>query len=56
MLVLLFSTAAYITIGASSLRDDYAGFIIALFGTFLIGISFALGELTMLGMFVKYYG
>ena len=47
--VLTVQTIAFMTIGASSFKNDLTGFGIALAGTFLIGISFSLGELTMLG-------
>ena len=44
------STTAYIILAFSNLIEDYIGFIIALIGAFIMGIAFALGELTMLGM------
>lgn len=51
-MTLLLSSLAYALLGISNLIPSRAGFIMALIGTFIMGIAFTIGELTMLGSII----
>ena len=49
ILTLILSTLAYLLLGLSNLLETKAGLVLALVGTFIMGLGFTIGEITMLG-------